>query len=379
MADIVNAKERMRLTMHGEKPDRVPVMCQLSLGHIYKNCGIGPLEFWYSSKGLAEGFIQMAERYKFDGILISVPGINPSTMSQALSVVNSGSGHIISWKDGNRTFIPANDDPRSIINESVSSPANGCSISDFDLDSFQVIESESQLPDYFLDIIDEVKRQKENDLSIHGSIGTAFENFMYVMGGYESGLMALLDDPGKCIEMMYMINCEVIIKTKAQCARGVDAMDLSSPIAGSGFISRSMYEKFVLPFEREVIQAVKKDFGTPCYIHTCGKIGDRLDLIVKTGTDGIECLDPEPLGDVNLEEAVDAIGSQVFVKGNLDSVNELYGHTPGEVMDIAKKRIEVGMKSPKGYILSSACSVSPLVPVENVRVLFDAVNYYGRY
>ncbi|HBC88582.1 MAG TPA: hypothetical protein DCZ94_16670 [Lentisphaeria bacterium] len=53
----MTSKERMELSMSGGKPDRVPVMCQLSLGHIYKHAEITPDEYWYSSEGLAEGYI----------------------------------------------------------------------------------------------------------------------------------------------------------------------------------------------------------------------------------------------------------------------------------------------------------------------------------
>lgn len=374
----MTSKERMRLAMTGGKPDRIPVMCQLALGHIYKNCDMGPLEYWFSSKGLAEGFIQMADRYGFDGILINIPGVDPAMMSRAKSTEKSGSGHVVTWKDGRRTYFPPDDDPRPVSSES--SPIFGTSVSidDFDIGSVRLAESESQLPDYFFGIIDEVMSRKGGELSIHGEVGTAFEYFLNLMGGYARGLMALVDNPAKCIDVMAAINREVIVKAKAQCARGVDAMKLSSPIAGSSFISRGMYEKFVLPFEREVIRSVKEKYDIPCYIHTCGKIGDRLDLLVNTGTDGIECLDPAPLGDVKLEEAVDTVGGNVFLKGNLDSVNELYGHTPQEVIEIARKRIETGMRSPKGYILSSACSVSPVTLPQNIMALREAAETYGR-
>jgi uroporphyrinogen-III decarboxylase len=96
------------------------------------------------------------------------------------------------------------------------------------------------------------------------------------------------------------------------------------------------------------------------------------------GLDGLECLDPPPLGTVDLAEAIDEIGERLFIKGNLDTVNELAPHTAEEVKTIAKKRIELGKKS-KGYILSSACSISSKVPPENVAILYDAVEEFGYY
>jgi uroporphyrinogen decarboxylase len=178
---------------------------------------------------------------------------------------------------------------------------------------------------------------------------------------------------------MERMNRTVLVEALAQCSRGIDALKLSSPFAGSGFISRKMYEEFVLPYEKNIIKTVNERYGIPCYIHTCGAIGDRLDLLVDTGTQGIECLDPYPLGNVDLENAVRQIGNKVFIKGNLDSVNELQFKTPIEVKEIAKKRIETGRKCAKGYILSSACSVAPHVSPQNIDVLYDSAREYGMF
>ncbi len=41
-------KERMQKAMSREKPDRVPVMCQMSIGHMLLQTGFSPLEFWHS-------------------------------------------------------------------------------------------------------------------------------------------------------------------------------------------------------------------------------------------------------------------------------------------------------------------------------------------
>jgi hypothetical protein len=43
----------------------------------------------------------------------------------------------------------------------------------------------------------------------------------------------------------------------------------------------------------------------------------------ETGISGIECLDPPPIGNVELENAIKRIGKKGFIKGNLDSVNLL--------------------------------------------------------
>ncbi len=109
----------------------------------------------------------------------------------------------------------------------------------------------------------------------------------------------------------------------------------------------------------------------PVYTHTCGDIGDRLELMVQTGIDGIDTLDPPPLGSIDLEDAKRRVGEKVFFKGNIDPVNTLLKKSPDEVRADALWRLKVGSPG-GGYILSSACSVSPRVPPENMEVLAQA-------
>lgn len=359
--------------MHGKRPDRTPVMCQLSLGYIYKNTDIGPFEFWYTNRGVAEGYIQMADRYKFDGILTNKLGwdADPALKDEVNSIVKSGDGYLLSWKNGKHTYFPPDDDPRLIDADRNTETKL---ISQIDMEAVRQVAGEHPTP-YYLEPLEYVMKERGDTLSIHGEVGTVFERFLVMMGSYEWGLMALVDDADKSTKIMAMMNQKIIRQARAQCALGIDALKLSSPFAGAGFISRNFYKSFVLPFEKELIETVHKEFGIPCYIHTCGAIGDRLDLMLETGTDGLECLDPPPLGTVDLAEAVDSIGSKVFIKGNLDSVNELT-RSVAEVREIVLKRLAIGSRA-KGFILSSACSVSPKVPPENIEILQEICASYA--
>jgi hypothetical protein len=40
-----------------------------------------------------------------------------------------------------------------------------------------------------------------------------------------------------------------------------------------------------------------------------------------SGASGIECLDPPPLGRVELEDAKARVGGRIFIKGNIDPVH----------------------------------------------------------
>jgi uroporphyrinogen-III decarboxylase len=116
----------------------------------------------------------------------------------------------------------------------------------------------------------------------------------------------------------------------------------------------------------------------PCYCHTCGAIGDRLELIVDTGFDGLECLDPPPLGNVELADAVQRIGGRAFIKGNIDPVHVLLKGTPEQIRADVIHRLAIGRTAP-GFILSTACTIAPDTPAAHVAMLRELAESDGRY
>ncbi len=114
------------------------------------------------------------------------------------------------------------------------------------------------------------------------------------------------------------------------------------------------------------------------YTHTCGIIGDRLDLMVETGTQGVDTLDPPPLGNTNLADAKQQIGDKVFIKGNMNAVEMLTYQTRDQVIAHATERIRIGMPG-GGYILSTACSVAPKMEPWKLELLTPLAEQIGRY
>jgi len=212
-------------------------------------------------------------------------------------------------------------------------------------------------------------------VSVHSEIFSPFTQLLELFG-YQQALMVLLDEPAKCHAILAAYTEGAADLGTRQARRGVDAVLISSAFAGAGFISPRQYDEFVLPYEAEVVRRIKAQ-GVPVYTHTCGEIGDRLERMADTGIDGIDTLDPPPLGSVDLEDAKRRVGDRVFFKGNIDPVGTLLRKSREEVRQDALWRLAVGSPG-SGYILSSACSVSPRVPPENLTVLVEASEEFGR-
>ena len=217
-------------------------------------------------------------------------------------------------------------------------------------------------------------------MSVHAEVFSPFSQMMELVGCTE-GMLALVDDPHKFVACLQKLELSTIALARGHFSAGADAVLISSAYAGGGFISRRHYERFVLPYEHAIVDALTAEFpGKPVYTHTCGAISDRLDLMEQTGTRGIDALDPPPLGTIDLADAKARVGSRMFLKGNVDPVNTVLRGTPEDCYQDALARIAIGSPG-GGYILSTACSVPPHAAPENIRQFARAaqeVNAYAR-
>ncbi len=372
----MNGRERIALAMNRKFPDRVPVMCQLAIGHYFLNTDIQSRKIWFTSEGFAEAVIQMQKRYRFDGLLINIWGMPSDILDEVISIEEKKNEEILTWSNGDITIIPSDDNAQHFRGGKL--PLDRADFETLDLDNLDAINkingyfwniyhmpyipsvTEASLPgetpDYFFSTIDIVKSRVGDEVSVHGEVYSPFTHFIELLG-YENALMGLVTNPGRAHIILEYLTEVVVSHASALSGRGADAVLISSAFAGGPFLSREMYREFVLPYERKITDAVKKT-QTPVYTHTCGSIGDRLDLMVETGTMGIDTLDPPPLGNTELATALEELDGRVFVKGNMNAVEFLKFKTREEVIAHAANRITIG--KPKGaYILSTACSVAP--------------------
>ncbi len=367
-------------------------MCQLAVGHYLLNTHLTPVETWFTSEGFAEALVTLQQRYEFDGILINLLGTDPDWMRHVRRIETAhDGGQTVHFRNGDVALCPADDnahyfpargrcvptlaevDPQKIYYDDPHGVGGLKYPFYFGLDPYQA-RRDDYWPAYLFRTIDLVVSRVGQDVSVHSEVFSPWTQFMELFG-YEQALMHLLDDAGKVHAILAAYAVGTADLAVRQARRGVDAILISSAFAGGGFISPSQYAEFVLPYERQVVDAVAQT-GLPVYTHTCGKIGDRLERMVATGIQGIDTLDPPPLGTVDLADAKQRVGSQIFFKGNIDPVHTLLGQSREFVRQDALMRLRVGSPG-GGYILSSACSVSPRVPPENLTVLVEASRQFG--
>jgi uroporphyrinogen-III decarboxylase len=393
----MNSKDRIAAAMSHKMPDRVPVMCQLALGHYFLHCNYSPSQIWFDSETFAKVLIELHRKYGFDGILVNLPG-RPSDWKKALkSYEQIDNQEHLYWNSGLETVFPLNDNPQTYRPGRI--PLNRADYQSVDIDdpaTYRLpgyvwntwhapelwdIDSQAELsdpyvyPPWFTSTLKAVQ-QLVPDISVHAEVFSPFTHLMELFG-YEQALLALVDVPQKCHDILTILMRNVLAQIELFAECKPDAILVSSAFAGAGFISRRMYEEFVIPYEDQIFKTIHKH-GIKSYVHTCGAIGDRLDLMSKTSVDGIDTLDPPPLGTVHLEDAKSKYGERFFFKGNLDPVNEMLNADEKTFEQAVKERIKIG-KPGSGYILSSACSVAPHVKPERLKHLMELATQFGEY
>ncbi len=370
----------MLAAMALQQPDRVPVMCQMSIGHMLQQLDLSPVDFWFDCETFARGLLELRRLYRFDGILVSLHGHSPDWRDQVLTVDRKDDQYLARLKD--RTYVFSRVDLPQVVYDSEPAPPSIAEVQLASIPGLIDYIPVSQGLHFAIDpqqpftIFRQLQDATEGRYSIHGEVTSPFDYFLDLLG-IENALMALIEHPDESHAILQRFTAAITALTTAMCREAIDAIKISSPFAGMGFISPQFYSEFVAPYERQVIVAVRSA-DKFVYIHTCGAIDDRLELMEQAGASGLECLDPPPLGNVQLADAIRRIGKTMFIKGNIDSVNTLLYGTNEDVEREVTKIILQG-KGASGFILSTACSIAPQVPRGQVQRLVSLAESHGGY
>ena len=191
--------------------------------------------------------------------------------------------------------------------------------------------------------------------------------------GTENILALLIEDPVLAHRMVERVAKWVLELAKASIDAGAEIIGLVDPTAGGSVISRKHFIEFSLPVLKWINEGIKAHKDVPTYLHICGNVSDRLDLMADTGVDGISI---DHLVDV--AAAKREVGDRVCIIGNIDPVGTLLLGTPEQVLEESKHCIERAGQG-GGFVLAPGCGVPPNAPPENLVAMRQAAEQFGRY
>jgi len=143
----------------------------------------------------------------------------------------------------------------------------------------------------------------------------------------------------------------------------------------SPLMSPDLFRKFILPRLKKFVDAVHEEGG---YIikHSDGNIWPLLDMIIDTGIDAINPM--EPVAGMDIGKVKQRYGDRVCLVGNIDC-GELLSNGSVEEVEAAVKECILKASSGGGHIICSSNSIHSSVKPENYLAMIKATKKFGRY
>jgi uroporphyrinogen decarboxylase len=198
----------------------------------------------------------------------------------------------------------------------------------------------------------------------------------YLMG-MQDLLMAIVAEPElvkALVDMSVKINLELAEEVVARGAKIIYTGDDYAYNKGP-LMSPRHFREFFYPGLCRVMQGYK-ELGLYTIKHTDGNLWPIIDMIIDSG---IDCLDPiDPQAGMDLGEVKAKYGNRVALKGNVDCAQLMTFGTPEEVIEATKEALRKGMPG-GGYILSSSNSIHSSVKPENYAAMLQTCQKHGAY
>ncbi len=194
---------------------------------------------------------------------------------------------------------------------------------------------------------------------------------------FETFLIKVFEDP-KTIKALVKMSVDINLKmAKEAVKRGIKIVYTGDDYAyNSGpIISPQKFREIFYPELKRVVTGYK-ELGLLVIKHTDGDIMPILDMIIDSGFD---CLDPiDPIAGMDLQQIKSDYGDRICLKGNVDCSTTLSFKTEKETIEETKDCLDKAMPG-GGYILSSSNSIHSAVKPKNYLAMLDTLKKFGKY
>jgi uroporphyrinogen decarboxylase len=224
--------------------------------------------------------------------------------------------------------------------------------------------------------IEQTIRQYADSKAVIVHLNDVFSLPRYLMG-MENLLVAIVIDPElvrALVDLSVNINLEM---AREVAARGIKIVYTGDDYAGNRgpLMSPKHFRELFYPGLCRVMGGYK-ELGLYVIKHTDGNLWPIIDMIIDSG---IDCLDPiDPQAGMDLAEVKARYGNRVALKGNVDCAHTMTFGTPADVAAETKAALRKGAPG-GGFILSSSNSIHSSVKPENYLAMLDALAKYGGY
>ncbi|OGG44676.1 MAG: hypothetical protein A3F84_11560 [Candidatus Handelsmanbacteria bacterium RIFCSPLOWO2_12_FULL_64_10] len=204
----------------------------------------------------------------------------------------------------------------------------------------------------------------------------AFFNPSYLRG-VENYLMDMILNPGLVHDLVEVCLSYDLRLMERAVAAGVEVVVFGDDYADKNgpMMSPAHFREFILPGLKRAVDAAHRA-GAYAVKHSDGNIWPLLDMIVGTGIDAINPI--EPAAGMDIGEVKARYGDRVAVIGNIDCGELLCWRSPAEVREAVRACLRAAARD-GGHILSSSNSIHSSVRPENYLAMVKALGEFGAY
>jgi uroporphyrinogen decarboxylase len=158
---------------------------------------------------------------------------------------------------------------------------------------------------------------------------------------------------------------------------GLDVLVIEDDIAmdKGPMISLEHFKLFVNHYNRQIVEKAHQK-GLKVVRHSDGNLWSLLDVLIESGYDGINPLEPQ--AGMEMKKVKAYCGDKICLMGNIDSVDLLPRGNAKQVEQAVIQTIKDGAAG-GGLIICSSNSLHPGVNPGNCIAMFQAVRKHGRY
>ncbi len=156
--------------------------------------------------------------------------------------------------------------------------------------------------------------------------------------------------------------CKELVKTYGQA--GVHGIWIEECLASASEISSSQYEEFVLPYNRELVARIRSA-GMKSIYYPCGDPGDRIELLIDTGTDCLSLEESKKGFSIDLARIDRIVDGRACLFGNLSSIGVLEKGTPDQLRTEIRLQISTAERHGR-FVMSLGSPVTPRTSVARV-------------
>ena len=195
--------------------------------------------------------------------------------------------------------------------------------------------------------------------------------------GMTNYMMKVYTDPDYIHTVAKMILEFNLAQLELLVAAGLDVLVIEDDIAmdKGPLLSVEHFKTFINPYNRQIVEKARQK-GLKVIRHSDGNLWPLLDVLLGTGYDGINPLEPQ--AGMTIKKVKAYCGDKICLLGNIDCVELLPNGTTKQVEQAVVQTIEDGAAG-GGLIVSSSNSLHPGVNPGNCIAMFEAVRKHGQY